>query len=283
MVSTCVSPYALIHLLLNSHELRGYMRLMTDLYLFPMSFSLTIRVVVDRSAMFNILVIVALAAIIVGKGGVWLNVDWRPICRDVSFYAVSIILLVIVFLNHSVSLLESCIMVGTYILYVVFMKYNADILGRCKSTRVDDISSDRDAIDAAEMVLRSSQNLSLSSSSLHSPRRASLQTLGVRYRQGSFGSDYPPTLRRTSPPGGSSYILQRKPSQTLGIRHRAEKNQWRSAITKVIAVQKFAALRQWESGSNESLHKSLYSSTTKPKLVREDGDVEVHPLSCFHT
>ncbi len=187
----------------------------------------------------------ALSAIVAGKGGVWLDVDWRPICRDVCFYSYSIGLLVIAFLDYSISLWECCTMVGSYFVYVLFMKYNAHILGKCKSHKVDDISNDRSAVERAEMVLGSipphrlgsippRRGSGMSESGFNTTRRASLQTMGVRYRHSSFGSDHPSPLRRVS--------------QTMGVRYRHDKyrHAWRRAIVKVIAVQKFSLPRSWE-------------------------------------
>lgn len=80
------------------------------------------------SAMFNILVIVALSAAVV-PGAV--KVDPRPILRDCSFYATSIIMLMVFMNDGKVKLWESAIMVGTYILYIMFMMFNQRIFDLC--------------------------------------------------------------------------------------------------------------------------------------------------------
>ena len=46
---------------------------------------------------FNILVIVALSAAVAGKSGASLQIDYRPVGRDVCFYTLSILLLAIFF------------------------------------------------------------------------------------------------------------------------------------------------------------------------------------------
>jgi len=58
------------------------------------------------SAMFNILIIVGVSALFATVGGheqkTSLKIDWRPVVRDVSFYTLSIILIV-VFFSHQVA------------------------------------------------------------------------------------------------------------------------------------------------------------------------------------
>ena len=86
------------------------------------------------SAMFNILVIVALSAAVAGRGGKSIPIDWRPVSRDVIFYLLSIVLLSMVYLDSEVRWWEGLIMTLSYGLYIIFMVYNKRILGRCKSS-----------------------------------------------------------------------------------------------------------------------------------------------------
>lgn len=88
------------------------------------------------SAMFNILVIVALSAAVAGQNGNSIFIDWRPVCRDVTFYCYSILILCLVFLDSEVQWWEGFIMVTSYGFYIVFMKYNTVILGHCQSTKI---------------------------------------------------------------------------------------------------------------------------------------------------
>jgi K+-dependent Na+/Ca+ exchanger-like protein len=80
------------------------------------------------SAMFNILIIVALAASIAGKGGNSLNIDYRPVTRDVVFYLCSIILLGVFFEDGKIVLYESIFLVLLYFVYILFMTRNEQIL-----------------------------------------------------------------------------------------------------------------------------------------------------------
>jgi len=73
------------------------------------------------SAVFNILVIIGATAICTGKV---IDLDWRPIARDVTFYTLSVVTLVAFFNNGKVEWWEGLISMFLYVGYVVFMKYN---------------------------------------------------------------------------------------------------------------------------------------------------------------
>lgn len=79
------------------------------------------------SAMFNILVIVALSCAVAGQGGASLLVDWRPVFRDVGYYVMSILVLVLFFFDEEITPVEAAIMVLLYGTYIVFMVYNQRI------------------------------------------------------------------------------------------------------------------------------------------------------------
>merc|ERR1711871_216219 len=80
------------------------------------------------SAMFNILIIVALAAA-VAPGS--LKIDFKPILRDVAFYSLSIAEMVIFFSDGSVYWWEAMIMVLSYVGYIIFMVFNPMIFAWC--------------------------------------------------------------------------------------------------------------------------------------------------------
>ena len=84
------------------------------------------------SAMFNILVIVALSAAVAGKAGSSLSIDYRPVTRDVCFYLYSIVILAIFFDDGKIVLYESLIMWMSYLAYIGFMVKNEMFLGMCK-------------------------------------------------------------------------------------------------------------------------------------------------------
>lgn len=70
------------------------------------------------SAIFQILVVVGFAAIVKAS-----TLDWRPVLRDSSFYALSIVLLIIFVWDDRFTLIEAAIMVATYFLYLAFLWY----------------------------------------------------------------------------------------------------------------------------------------------------------------
>lgn len=88
------------------------------------------------SAMFNILVIVALSAAVAGTGGGSIHIDWRPVCRDVVFYSLSIAILALVFLDGQAQWWEGLIMFLSYVVYIIFMKYNTRILSHCQAPKI---------------------------------------------------------------------------------------------------------------------------------------------------
>lgn len=81
------------------------------------------------SAMFNILVIVAMAAAATTEV---LDIDWRPVVRDCSFYGVSIALMILFFNDGIIVWWEAMIMVLCYALYILFMVFNEKIFKMCE-------------------------------------------------------------------------------------------------------------------------------------------------------
>lgn len=80
------------------------------------------------SAMFNILIIIAAAGVCTTSV---LLVDWRPLFRDISFYTVSIISMLLFFWDGEVKWWESVLFLLGYVLYVTFMVYNKKIMVCC--------------------------------------------------------------------------------------------------------------------------------------------------------
>lgn len=80
------------------------------------------------SAMFNILIIIAAAAVVAPEP---LKIDWRPFARDVTFYSASIALVLILFADGKVWWWESIIFLSLYALYLVYMVKNVAIMSAC--------------------------------------------------------------------------------------------------------------------------------------------------------
>ncbi|KAG7276259.1 hypothetical protein CRUP_018641 [Coryphaenoides rupestris] len=76
------------------------------------------------SAVFNILFVIGMCAIVSKE---MLHLTWWPLFRDVSFYILGLILLIIFFLDNVIMWWESAMLLAGYALYVSFMKYNVEL------------------------------------------------------------------------------------------------------------------------------------------------------------
>ncbi|XP_027133113.1 sodium/potassium/calcium exchanger 2 isoform X7 [Larimichthys crocea] len=76
------------------------------------------------SAVFNILFVIGMCAIFSKE---ILNLTWWPLFRDVSFYILDLILLIIFFLDNIISIWESLTLLSGYAAYVIFMKFNSNV------------------------------------------------------------------------------------------------------------------------------------------------------------
>ncbi|XP_070537961.1 sodium/potassium/calcium exchanger 3-like isoform X2 [Ptychodera flava] len=77
------------------------------------------------SAVFNILIIIALSAALAGKV---LNLDWRPLARDSIFYALSIACFIGFSWDAKVEVWEAVILLVLYIIYIIVMKFNVHLM-----------------------------------------------------------------------------------------------------------------------------------------------------------
>ncbi|XP_056134800.1 sodium/potassium/calcium exchanger 1-like [Lampris incognitus] len=76
------------------------------------------------SAVFNILFVIGMCAIFSRE---ILHLTWWPLFRDVSFYIVDLIMLIVFFLDNTILWWESIMLLMGYIFYVGFMKFNIQI------------------------------------------------------------------------------------------------------------------------------------------------------------
>ncbi len=82
------------------------------------------------SAVFNILFVIGMCALFSRE---MLHLTWWPLFRDVSFYILDLIMLIIFFLDNTIMWWESMMLVCGYVSYVFFMKYNVQIEQAFKS------------------------------------------------------------------------------------------------------------------------------------------------------
>lgn len=76
------------------------------------------------SAVFNILFVIGMCALFSKE---MLHLTWWPLFRDVFFYILDLVMLIIFFLDNVLVWWESLMLVAGYFLYVVFMKYDMRI------------------------------------------------------------------------------------------------------------------------------------------------------------
>ncbi|XP_059891807.1 sodium/potassium/calcium exchanger 2 [Gadus macrocephalus] len=81
------------------------------------------------SAVFNILFVIGMCAIFSKE---ILNLTWWPLFRDVSFYIVDLIMLIVFFLDNLITMWESVALLSGYACYVIFMKCNSSVEGFVK-------------------------------------------------------------------------------------------------------------------------------------------------------
>ncbi|XP_051982207.1 sodium/potassium/calcium exchanger 2-like isoform X1 [Xyrauchen texanus] len=92
------------------------------------------------SAVFNILFVIGMCALFSHE---ILNLTWWPLFRDVTFYIIGLIMLIVFFLDNIITYGESIGLLLCYAVYVTFMKYNGTvetfIKSRLNTNQVDDI------------------------------------------------------------------------------------------------------------------------------------------------
>lgn len=94
------------------------------------------------SAVFNILFVIGMCALFSRE---ILNLTWWPLFRDVTFYIIGLIMLIVFFLDNYITYVESVGLLLCYASYVTFMKYNVTVENIIKTTllrnQVDDIEA----------------------------------------------------------------------------------------------------------------------------------------------
>ncbi|XP_060618420.2 sodium/potassium/calcium exchanger 2 isoform X1 [Anolis sagrei] len=81
------------------------------------------------SAVFNILFVIGMCALFSKE---ILHLTWWPLFRDVSFYIMDLILLIVFFLDNFIMWWESLTLLIAYMVYVTFMKFNVQVEGMVK-------------------------------------------------------------------------------------------------------------------------------------------------------
>uniref|UniRef100_A0A8C6XJV3 Solute carrier family 24 member 2 n=1 Tax=Naja naja TaxID=35670 RepID=A0A8C6XJV3_NAJNA len=121
------------------------------------------------SAVFNILFVIGMCALFSKQ---ILHLTWWPLFRDVSFYILDLILLIIFFLDNFIRWWESLILLSAYISYVTFMKFNVQVeewvKSKFSSNKVDKVSPEPDGKpEAGNKEIKPCLQRGGSSASLH--------------------------------------------------------------------------------------------------------------------
>ncbi|NXO21809.1 NCKX2 protein, partial [Cisticola juncidis] len=97
------------------------------------------------SAVFNILFVIGMCALFSKE---ILNLTWWPLFRDMSFYIIDLILLIIFFLDNFIMWWESVTLLTAYFSYVTFMKFNVQVEELVKKflnrNKVEKVTTDAD-------------------------------------------------------------------------------------------------------------------------------------------
>lgn len=75
------------------------------------------------SAVFNILFVIGLCGVFSTSA----KLNWWPVMRDSSYYALTVFVLIIVICDGSVGTFESALMLILYVIYIVVMKFNVEL------------------------------------------------------------------------------------------------------------------------------------------------------------
>ncbi|KAK4816231.1 hypothetical protein QYF61_013639 [Mycteria americana] len=109
------------------------------------------------SAVFNILFVIGMCALFSRE---ILNLTWWPLFRDVSFYIIDLILLIIFFLDNLIKWWESLTLLTAYFCYVTFMKFNVQVeewvkkfLNRNKVEKVTTADAEGKQVEGSELTL----------------------------------------------------------------------------------------------------------------------------------
>nr|XP_033775752.1 sodium/potassium/calcium exchanger 1 [Geotrypetes seraphini] len=118
------------------------------------------------SAVFNILFVIGTCALFSRQV---LKLTWWPLFRDVSFYMLDLIMLILFFLDNVIVWWESVLLLSAYALYVLFMKWNVQVevwVKRRICKKRGKVVTAEDSIQLPYLFQRESSSASLHNSSM---------------------------------------------------------------------------------------------------------------------
>lgn len=100
------------------------------------------------SALFNILVIIGASAVVRST-----ILTWQPVLRDAVFYTISILLLLWVFSDGSITIFEAGLFLATYVIYVISVTNWRKLLPYEDTIKEDDIHENEDEKGSSWLVI----------------------------------------------------------------------------------------------------------------------------------
>ena len=101
------------------------------------------------SAVFNVLVIIGLSAVLGCRPGKALDLDWKPLLRDTAFYVLAIVLLAVFLYDGEVWWQEALVMFLVYVSYITFMRFNERVCyPNGRPAKHDQLAADDDVDDS---------------------------------------------------------------------------------------------------------------------------------------
>uniref|UniRef100_A0A8C5MCF8 Sodium/potassium/calcium exchanger 1 n=1 Tax=Leptobrachium leishanense TaxID=445787 RepID=A0A8C5MCF8_9ANUR len=159
------------------------------------------------SAVFNILFVIGTCALFSRE---ILYLTWWPLFRDVSFYILDLIMLIIFFLDNVILWWESMLLLTAYGLYVIFMKINVQVEAWVKAQlskrkRLVKVMALEDTTKLKPFLTRGGSSASLHNSTIRSTifqlMIHTLDPLGEDEKDG--GGEVPTVNVQVTPPSGS--------------------------------------------------------------------------------
>jgi K+-dependent Na+/Ca+ exchanger-like protein len=154
------------------------------------------------SAIFNILVIISLAAFFAGQV---LVLDWRPLIRDGLWYCYAILLLTAFIWDGKVETWEAGVLFVSYILYCLYMSINEKVINRCCKRPEIEVEDEDEEEEAAK-----TENLGETQAQAHGP------SMGVPMLVGLAAQRFKAKTKKYTPQINPMLLSEYRPRLSYG-------------------------------------------------------------------
>lgn len=223
------------------------------------------------SAVFNILVIIAMSAAFGSSGGKGaMQVDWRCIVRDSFHYGVSIVVLIIFLWDGRITWWESVILIALYFVYLLNMKFNQEIfryipLHSGAKVGAAPTEVDENAAVNASADLRKAPSVAITTD----------DDSGDKTTVQNFESRSPsPMTRKVS---SSSMLAAGDPESRLKLRRSSSLNGLNEDVSKILAQTLEKELDDLQAPGAGTLDKSMSVSEGALNRLGLDDPLPVEP------